>query len=193
MTIKEARQAAGLTQQQMADLTGIPKRTIENWDSGKSNPPEWAERLILDKLEEIKEKNEMYNLFDVTRHDALIMVCEKTVLVAPIQGIDDGMVPMVFANAIVNFPLKGTLRDGEPIDDVRDALPGKVWINEDGDAETDMDIAYDKWGDIPAMFGIRTGESDPAHYADNGYTGKVYTLDADSGDTYKFIAVDSWE
>lgn len=193
MTIKEARQAAGMTQQQMADLTGIPKRTIENWDSGKSNPPEWAEQLILDKLDEIKERNEMYNLFVSTNHDALIMVCGKTVLVAPIQGIDDGMVPMVFANAIVNFPLKGTLRDGKPIDDVRDALPGKVWINEDGDAETDMDIAYDKWGDIPAMFGIRTGEADPAHYADNGYTGKVYTLDADSGDTYKFIAVDSWE
>lgn len=33
MTIKTARQSAGLTQQQLADLTGIPRRNIQRIES----------------------------------------------------------------------------------------------------------------------------------------------------------------
>ena len=51
--IKEARQRVGLTQQQLADKFGIPKRTVENWDGGKSYPPKWAEQLLLEKLNEM--------------------------------------------------------------------------------------------------------------------------------------------
>lgn len=51
--IKDARTRAGLTQQQMSDRLGIPKRTIENWEGEKRQCPEWAERLILEKLEQI--------------------------------------------------------------------------------------------------------------------------------------------
>ena len=47
--IKEARQAAGLTQKGMSELLFIPLRTIENWESGKRNPPLWAENLIVEK------------------------------------------------------------------------------------------------------------------------------------------------
>lgn len=50
MTFKEARTKAGLTQQQVADLFEIPKRTIENWDEGKRNPPKYVERLIFREL-----------------------------------------------------------------------------------------------------------------------------------------------
>lgn len=53
MTIKEARLAAGLTQQAMSDLLKIPKRTIENWEGGKNKCPEWAELLIIEKLQMI--------------------------------------------------------------------------------------------------------------------------------------------
>lgn len=53
MTIKQSRLAAGLTQQQMADRFDIPKRTIENWEGGKSTPPPYVERLIIEKLERI--------------------------------------------------------------------------------------------------------------------------------------------
>ena len=56
MTIKEARKAAGLTQQGMSDLLGIPKRTLENWESGRSLPPEWVEHLIVEKLEDIERE-----------------------------------------------------------------------------------------------------------------------------------------
>lgn len=44
--IKALREATGLTQRAFADLLGIPKRSIENWESGVSNPPEYVVRLI---------------------------------------------------------------------------------------------------------------------------------------------------
>lgn len=52
-TIKSARHEAGLTQQEMSDLLKIPKRTIENWESGSRKPSEWAERLIIEKLKSL--------------------------------------------------------------------------------------------------------------------------------------------
>ncbi|EJP32486.1 DNA-binding helix-turn-helix protein [Selenomonas sp. FOBRC9] len=53
--IKEARQAAGLTQKGMSELLFIPLRTIENWESGKRNPPLWAENLIVEKLQRLNQ------------------------------------------------------------------------------------------------------------------------------------------
>ena len=52
--IKEARKAAGLTQQQMSDMLDIPKRTIEEWDRGNNYPRPWVERLLLEKLQQLK-------------------------------------------------------------------------------------------------------------------------------------------
>ena len=59
MTIKEARLAAGLTQQKMSDIMGIPKRTIENWETGQRTPSEWIERLVVAELERIKENKKI--------------------------------------------------------------------------------------------------------------------------------------
>lgn len=56
-TIKEARHKAGLSQQKMADLTGIPRRTIEDWERGVRKPPEWAENLIVEKLLQIAKES----------------------------------------------------------------------------------------------------------------------------------------
>lgn len=56
--IKEARTAAGLTQQQMSDLLRIPKRTIENWENGKREPPEYVKYLVIDKLNILKKAAE---------------------------------------------------------------------------------------------------------------------------------------
>ena len=46
MTIKDLRQQTGLTQAQFAEATGIPKRSIENWESGSRTPPEYLPRLL---------------------------------------------------------------------------------------------------------------------------------------------------
>lgn len=49
--IKEARKKAGLTQEQMSEKMGIPKRTIQNWENGVTKPPEYVERLVVENLE----------------------------------------------------------------------------------------------------------------------------------------------
>lgn len=58
--LKSARLAAGLTQAAMASVTAIPKRNIEDWETARSKPPVWAQRYILDDLENRKksEKSE---------------------------------------------------------------------------------------------------------------------------------------
>lgn len=55
--IKKARIEAGITSRaEMSRLFEIPVRTIENWESGVRIPPHWAEKLIIEKLEQIKKK-----------------------------------------------------------------------------------------------------------------------------------------
>lgn len=44
--ITELRESTGLTQRAFAELLGIPKRSIENWESDVSKPPEYLVRLI---------------------------------------------------------------------------------------------------------------------------------------------------
>ena len=57
-TIREARQAAGLSQQGVADTLGIPKRTLQDWESGKRTPPGWAEALVIEKLEKLAQESQ---------------------------------------------------------------------------------------------------------------------------------------
>lgn len=46
MQIKSLRAEYGLTQQELSAITGIPRRTIENWESGVRHPPEWLPKMI---------------------------------------------------------------------------------------------------------------------------------------------------
>jgi len=54
--IKDKRIELGLTQQQLSDLTGVPFRTIQNWEIGQRKCPEYVERLLLFYLEHAVEK-----------------------------------------------------------------------------------------------------------------------------------------
>lgn len=56
MTIKEARRAAGLSQAKMSALFEIPKRTIESWETGERKPPAYVEKLIVEKLMQMKNE-----------------------------------------------------------------------------------------------------------------------------------------
>jgi putative transcriptional regulator len=49
--IKALRKSTGLTQKAFAELTGIPKRTIEQWESGRRNPPDYLIKLLAYYLE----------------------------------------------------------------------------------------------------------------------------------------------
>lgn len=50
--IRQARIQHGLTQQQLSDLTGIPFRTIQNWEGGQRKCPEYVEKMVLDLLDQ---------------------------------------------------------------------------------------------------------------------------------------------
>lgn len=50
-TIKELRQAAGMTQKEFSDFFSIPSRTVEAWDMGERQPPQYVMELIKYKLE----------------------------------------------------------------------------------------------------------------------------------------------
>lgn len=46
MDIKAIRHLHGLSQRDLSSLVGIPLRTIEDWEAGKRNPPEYVVRLL---------------------------------------------------------------------------------------------------------------------------------------------------
>ncbi len=56
MSIKETRIKAGLSRAEMSRRFQIPVRTIENWEAGVNQPPRWAELLIIEKLENMSQK-----------------------------------------------------------------------------------------------------------------------------------------
>ena len=45
-SIKELRKKHGLTQKELSDMTGMPKRTIESWEGGVRKCPEYVEKLL---------------------------------------------------------------------------------------------------------------------------------------------------
>lgn len=71
MKIKDARLNAGLTQQAMSDLLEIPLRTIENWEGGKSKPPTYVEKLIIEKLNNIAKEG-----FNMKKYELRKEYCE---------------------------------------------------------------------------------------------------------------------
>lgn len=57
--LKQARAAAGMSQQGMADRMLIPKRTIENWEAGDRTPPPYVQRFVLNELEGLRTEKEV--------------------------------------------------------------------------------------------------------------------------------------
>lgn len=55
MTIKEAREQAGLSRAEMSRIFDIPIRTLEEWDAGRRTPPPYVEKLIVEKLQTISK------------------------------------------------------------------------------------------------------------------------------------------
>lgn len=55
--IKSARLKAGLkTQREFAEQFDIPLDVIKSWESGRRTPPAWAEKLLLEKLDSMKNE-----------------------------------------------------------------------------------------------------------------------------------------
>ena len=45
-TIKGLREAAGFNRRDFSQHTGIPLRTLEDWEAGRRTPPEYIPRLL---------------------------------------------------------------------------------------------------------------------------------------------------
>lgn len=57
--IKSLREQTGLTRKEFSKHTGIPVRTLEDWEAGRRTPPEYIPRLITYQLKYEKMMSEM--------------------------------------------------------------------------------------------------------------------------------------
>ena len=44
--IKELRESVGMNRREFSEHTGIPVRTLEDWEAARRTPPEYIPRLI---------------------------------------------------------------------------------------------------------------------------------------------------
>ena len=61
-TIKELRENTGMSRKEFSEHTGIPVRTLEDWEAGRRTPPEYIPRLLVYQIRfadsyTIKEKS----------------------------------------------------------------------------------------------------------------------------------------
>lgn len=59
--IKELRESINMTRKEFSEHTGIPIRTLEDWEASRRTPPEYIPRLIAYQLkyeELMREKGE---------------------------------------------------------------------------------------------------------------------------------------
>ena len=60
-TIKDLREQKGMSRKEFSEYTGIPVRTLEDWEAGRRTPPEYIPRLIEYQLkydELVREKGD---------------------------------------------------------------------------------------------------------------------------------------
>lgn len=50
MTIAELRTAAGMSRAELSRFSGIPIRTLEDWEAERRTPPAWAVELLAFRL-----------------------------------------------------------------------------------------------------------------------------------------------
>lgn len=50
-TIKDMRRALGMTQAEFAAALGIPRRSVQNWETGVNTPPKYVVDLIRYRVE----------------------------------------------------------------------------------------------------------------------------------------------
>ena len=54
--IKELRASTGMTRKAFSEHTGIPVRTLEDWEAGRRTPPEYIPRLKYEQMMEAKKE-----------------------------------------------------------------------------------------------------------------------------------------
>ena len=67
-TIKQLRESVGMTRKEFSQHTGIPVRTLEDWEASRRTPPEYIPRLIAYQLKyevllRVKENDNLFLSF----------------------------------------------------------------------------------------------------------------------------------
>ena len=104
--IKETRAEYNITQQELSEITSIPKRTIENWESEKRKPSPWVEKLVNSYIKQFpKNKNG---------------IITERLGVYEIEQIKDIFLPLTFKYDIDKVILFGSYAKGEadPLSDI---------------------------------------------------------------------------
>ena len=60
MSMKEAREHAGLTREEVAKLVQFPVKTIADWEEGRGNKVEFIEKRIVTMIEDYARKKETH-------------------------------------------------------------------------------------------------------------------------------------
>ena len=58
MTMKEAREKAGMTREEVAKLVQFPVKTITDWEEGRGNRVEFIEKRIISMIEDYANKRD---------------------------------------------------------------------------------------------------------------------------------------
>lgn len=75
--IRVVRENVGLTQEQVANLVGIPVKTIRNWEQNIRKPSEWVMNLIIDRI--LREKSEQSTTMDENQGILSFLTIKKIV------------------------------------------------------------------------------------------------------------------
>ena len=51
--IRKAREQAGMSIKELANILGAPYRTVQDWNSGARKPPAWLVKLIVEKIQSV--------------------------------------------------------------------------------------------------------------------------------------------
>lgn len=112
--IKETRAEYKITQQELSDITNIPKRTIENWESGKRKPSPWVEKLVDSYIKQYPKNK-----------DGIIT---NRLGVYDIEQIKELLLPLTLRYEINKIILFGSYANGkaDPLSDVDLAIDGNI-------------------------------------------------------------------
>lgn len=114
LMIKEARMEYGLTQKDLSEITDIPLRTIENWESGKRTPSQWVEKMVFSYLKQ----------YPKNQHG----IVTKTKGVYEVNQIKEALLPLTFKYDINKIILYGSYAKGkqEPLSDIDLVVDGNI-------------------------------------------------------------------
>lgn len=114
LIIKEARAEYGLTQKDLSEITDIPLRTIENWESGKRTPSPWVAKMVYSYLKQ----------YPKNQHG----IITKTKGIYEVNQIKDALLPLTIKYDINKIILYGSYAKGkqDPLSDIDLAVGGNI-------------------------------------------------------------------